>query len=564
MNKDEIIKIYNENKSRSTFKNTECYQEIIKLTSFLDKYYDDPSIIKMSQRMWHIKNDDYEVKRCVMCEKPLKFKDDYKKCCSVKCKKEYQKTPEHKELKRNITLKIFSERKEEIIEKQKKNNLKKYGVEYTVHLKKAKEKYEEYNSKRTKKEKKILTEEEKQQRCIEKWGVPYYFQSEEFKEKSRQTCLKKYGVPYSTQMEKRRNSRTTNLHYFQSEEFISQTEETFKNILHEFSDDYEYVKFVGNQYHTLKCKKCGKEFTIDSSFFNWRKKRGFEICTNCNPVRKNYSSKEKELLDYIKSIYSGEIIENNRKIIYPYELDIYLPELNLAIEYNGLFWHSSEKKGKDIHKIKSDLCKEKGVHLIHIFEDDWNYKQNICKSILSNFINQTNQTVIYARKCIIKEVSFKDINEFLEENHLLGKSTSFSKCYGLYYNDELVSLMSFRLISKDKNRYELNRYAIKNNYRIIGGAERLFKQFIKNVNYDSIITYNDNSVFKGSIYPKLGFKYIRTNSPNYMFITRTQPNKRFSKQSIRKLNAGFKMELEEKIGYLRVYNAGNDVYEIEK
>ena len=494
----ELIDWYNHNKYNSYIKDCEEYKKICSLTSFLDNHYEK---IPLSQRIWHIKNNYYELKKCKYCGKVVTFYRKYEICCSKKC----------------------SNLLGENMLAYKKTCLKRYGVENTFQLEKTK-----INRKLTKTDKESAIKNYKKT-CLERYGVDNYAKT-------------KKSIEYSILV------------------FNNKFKEIFERDGY-VKDGYEYVKRLGKRLHLIKCPKCGKEFEMHVTKLYGNRKFKYEICTNCNPLQKHYSSSEKEISDYVKSIYSREIIENSRKIIYPYELDIYLPELNLAIEYNGLYWHSSDQKDKNYHKMKSDLCKEKGIHLIHIFEDDWVYKQEICKSVLSNFINPSNNQKIYARKCSIKEVSFKDVNLFLTNNHLLGSVSAFSKCYGLYYNDELVSLMTFKLISRKTNQYELQRYAIKKYTTIIGGAERLLKQFIKNVDYSSIITYNDNSVFKGDIYPKLGFRYIRTNSPNYMFIDNSKKIiKRFSKQSIRKLKVGYSIETEKELGLLRVYNAGNDVY----
>ena len=102
-----------------------------------------------------------------------------------------------------------------------------------------------------------------------------------------------------------------------------------------------------------------------------------EPCTICNQLDSHTSNKEKQLLDFIKENYDGEIISNSRKIINPYEIDIYLPELNLAYEFNGLYWHNELYKDKNYHQMKYELCKKQNIHLIQIWEDDWNLKQEI-------------------------------------------------------------------------------------------------------------------------------------------------------------------------------------------
>ena len=163
---------------------------------------------------------------------------------------------------------------------------------------------------------------------------------------------------------------------------------------------------------------------------------------NCYPYLSNNSYCEKEVIEFVKSIYNGVIINNNRKIIAPYELDIYLPEKKLAIEFDGLFWHN-DKSGKDknYHLDKTEKCEKQGIQLIHIFEDEWIEKQIIVKSIIKSKIGIYDKK-IYARKCQIKEIAIKDKNDFLRMNHLQGEDHSQIKL-GLFYENELVSVMTF-------------------------------------------------------------------------------------------------------------------------
>ena len=537
-------------------------EEIIEKTKFLDECEEYISLfgkITYSQRIWHIRHNCFKIQYCPVCGKIARFNKHYGYVTCKMCK--YKKIEETK-IKNNSYEKGY--------EKQKQANLEKYGVEHRTQTDEFKEKARKTS--------------------LEKYGVKIPSQSEEIKEKISKTNLKRYGtkIPSQSKEIKKKIISSTiskygidnvmkldfvkekNFKQYETKEFNEEVEriciERLKNDGY-LDKGYKYVRYIGQKTHIMYCPKCQKEFEINiDAIYRHRTKNNHELCTNCNPLQKGYSYAEKEVLDYVRSIYSGEIIENTKKVITPYELDIYLPELNLAIEYNGLFWHSSKIKDQKFHQMKSNLCKEKGVHLIHIFEDDWENKQEIWKSVLSNFINQSNQTVIYARKCAVQKVLLSDCNEFLTDNHLLGSVAAFSKCYGLYYNDELVSLMTFKLISKETNQYELSRYAIKRNYRIIGGAEKILSHFKKEMVgiASSIITYNDNSVFKGNIYPKLGFSYVRTNSPNYMFISKdTDYTFRFPKQSIRKLKVGYTKEVEQQLGYLRVYNAGNDVFTME-
>jgi hypothetical protein len=301
-----------------------------------------------------------------------------------------------------------------------------------------------------------------------------------------------------------------------------------------------------NNLYTLKCD-CGKNHTFDISpdLFRNRKKLNTIICTECSPINNSSSEKEILLINFIKEIYDKEIIERCRNIISPYELDIYLPNLNLAIEFNGIYWHSELHKSNNYHIIKLEKCLEKGIKLIQIFEDNWDFKLDIIKSKIKNMLGKT-ENKIYARKCEVKPIT-DSIENFLNENHLQGNINSKIKL-GLYYNNELVSIMTFgklRMIlgyrkNNNSNDYELLRFCNKLNYNVIGGASKLFTYFIKNYKFNNIISYADRSWSIGNLYEKLGFKFIANTEPNYYYV---------GTEKIRLNRYNFRKDILVKLGY---------------
>ena len=594
IDKEEFEKFYRKSVADFTKKYlfSDYYKYVISQTSFLDEVYKD---VKLWQRRYHIVNDIDHILTCPLCGRPRAVKTDrvgYMKTCdnptcigqgrSLSKKKSdkekygtdnYFITDEYKQKSRQTCLKKYGvdhvAKAKEVKDKIKQSVRQKYGVDYYSQTEEHKKKVQEtclkkygatniVNSKSYKDRLKDINKK-KEQTCIERYGSSTFVTSNQFKEnqeniqkKYKETSIKRYGID----------------NYCKSSRFRDKVIELFKQKLIDDGYDkigYKFVQYYGNHNYELYCPHCNNNFLIDvkSQYYN-RNATKQEICTNCNPIQKSYSTAEKDLLSYVSSIYSGTIIENDRSAITPYELDIYLPDLNLAIEYNGLYWHSDEMKPNNYHRMKSDLCKEKDIHLIHVFEDDWVNKQSIIKSVISNFVNNTVNRRIYARKCEIRAISDKTlINNFLVSNHLLGRTTFISYCAGLYYEDELVSLITMHLLKKAERKWELNRYAIKSGVTIIGGAERLLKHIIQTIDYSSIITYNDNSIFRGLVYKRLGFQYVRTNAPNYMFI-QGDCLERFPKQTIRKWNVGYSREMEQQLGLHRVYNAGNDVYILNK
>ena len=274
---------------------------------------------------------------------------------------------------------------------------------------------------------------------------------------------------------------------------------------------------------------------------------------------------------FIKNNYKGEILFNNKSIINPYEIDIYIPELKLAFEFNGLYWHNEEHRENNYHLNKTELCEKQGIQLIQIFEDDWLYKQNIIKSIVLNKLNKTINK-IFARKTEIKEVyDNKLISEFLDKNHIQGFVGSKVKL-GLFYEDELVSLMTFgnRRVAMGKKatndgEYELLRFCNKLRTNIIGGASKLFKYFIKNYNPEEITTYADRSISQGQLYKTLGFTFNGKTEPNYYYIIDGIRHHRFNFRKDKLVKEGFdsnKTEHEIMLdrNIYRIYDSGNLKY----
>jgi hypothetical protein len=168
----------------------------------------------------------------------------------------------------------------------------------------------------------------------------------------------------------------------------------------------------------------------------------------------------------------------------------------------GDYWHSEKYKPSEYHLNKTLECEKIGYKLIHIFEYEWLNKQDIIKNKLNFYLNSYKEC-IYARKCMVKEISVSDKNKFLNKYHIQGEDKSKIKL-GLFYQDELVAVMTFGKPRFNKNyEYELIRYATSKH--VIGGAGKLLKYFERNYKPKSIITYADRRFSQGNMYSKLGF-----------------------------------------------------------
>lgn len=270
-----------------------------------------------------------------------------------------------------------------------------------------------------------------------------------------------------------------------------------------------------------------------------------------------------------KSLEVDNLVVNSRSIIPPYELDIFLPDYNLAIEYDGLFFHSrglhkhkmfnTPDYDKKYHLKKTEMCEALGIQLFHIFESD---DLDIWFSMINNKLGLNKK--IYARKCIIKELNYNEISDFLNENHLQ-KSTVSKINLGLFYNDKLVQVMTFGKPRFNKNyEYELIRLCTLKYCSVIGGASKLFKYFLDNYKPKSIISYANRRFSKGSIYKTLGFEFIENTEPNYFYFKylKLLARHQFQKHKLKEKLEIFDPSLSESAnmmlnGYRIIYDCGN-------
>lgn len=404
-----------------------------------------------------------------------------------------------------------------IIKKLKETNLKKWG---TYNVSKSKEIIDKI--------KKINREE---------YGFDWYYQSDDFKKKRKETIKNKYGVD----------------NYFKS----SHRKEYVLNSKLENYPDLKIVDYE-NGIFEIECVKCNGIYNIKTDLLYKRYKEGREVCTKCNKLYNKFrSNAEIEICEFLKC-NNIEFKTSVRDIIKG-EIDIYIPSKKIAIEYNGIFWHSEFFKNRKYHYNKYISCKKNGVKLIQIWEDTWNEDKNKVKSFLLNKINIYKKR-IFARSCHIKNIEPKIKDVFLNENHLQ-KSSRSSINIGLYYDEELVSIMTFgkrRINSKET--FELIRYCTKKDYIIVGGASKLFNYFKKNYKFEQIVSYSDNSYSNGEIYNILGFE--NTNETiNYYWTNSKKRYHRFNFNKKRLVKMGHdknktEYEIMRESGYYKIFGSG--------
>ena len=279
------------------------------------------------------------------------------------------------------------------------------------------------------------------------------------------------------------------------------------------------------------------------------------------------SSIEMSLRNFIET-FGYEIETSNRTILNGKELDIYIPELKIAFEFNDNYWHSDLFKDKKYHQNKSLECRQKGIRLIHIYEYEWKdpeIKQKL-KNLISNILEK-NKNKIYARNTYIKSIDVTLEKEFLNNYHLQGYTASSVKlgCFDKK-TDELLGVMTFGTprFSTD-TEYEIIRLCWKSNITVLGGTEKLFNYFINKYKVNSIGTYADLNKFTGTVYTRLGFEDNGVSDPGYMWVSKegdeVLPRYKTQKHKLLKLGLGgygrTEDEIMKTIGYYKIYNSGN-------
>lgn len=469
---------------------------------------------------------DIKFRKCKVCSKRLDAKASMREnahFCSMACRK----TP--------LGKKIWNEAK-------KKALMSKYGVINVGQLKSVKEKSKQTN--------------------LQRYGVDNPAKRKEVQEKMRKTTLERYGVKNISQHKELRKKVTLEI---QKRGYETVKDNLLKNNLSLNTSFNEYHGIhqnnSKNNIYSLHCNICGLDFDYK---FNCAKNLKY-ACPHCHPFTQ--SRAEDEIANFIRKVLPDATVLNNyRGLISPQEVDIYIPSHNLAIEFNGLYWHSEDQgKDKRYHLDKTIACEEKGVQLIQIFEDEWRDKQQIVKNRLKHLLNATSYK-IYARNCDARNVDFHTAAKFLDKYHLQG-ATNGSVNLGLYNKNRLVALMTFcRPRFNKKYNWELLRYCTIGNFSIIGGASKLFKYFISNFS-GSIISYADRRWSNGKLYNNLEFEQLTSSTPAYYYVKDNIRYNRikFQKHKLSSILENFNPSLSEYQnmvinGYERVWDCGNLVY----
>lgn len=246
-------------------------------------------------------------------------------------------------------------------------------------------------------------------------------------------------------------------------------------------------------------------------------------------ARGKRSKEELELVEFIESLG----LETDRTWIGgkpSAEIDIIVREKNIAFEMNGCKWHCEHAgRDKDYHSFKTRKMAEKGVKLLHIFDKEWHSRKFQIKSFIRSALGK-NEHYFYAKECEIRKVSSEDAREFLEQYHILGKTT-MQGAFGLYFNNELMSLVTYNKHHRNTGEYLLNRYVTKAHVTVVGGLSRLSKALHKEIG--TFNTFIDLRFSDGKSWLKCGYEQVSISKPDYFYYN-LDGHKIIAKQSRKK------------------------------
>lgn len=452
--------------------NKDLYEFLIAKTNFLQPNATVP------QRLWHLEHNIQEQGKCKICGKLTSWNyktKQYREFCSSTC----------------------SSKDNDVLKKREQTNLQKYGVNIFV-------KAPNFNEKRI-------------QTNIEKYGVPWATQTYEVQQKRKQTNLQKYGAEEFTQTKIYRQKTSLSVKAKYNVDYISQTRISLESL--QKLKDKSWLEY---QHHQLQkpVSIIAEELNVDTTtVVSYCKLLDIELHRFSNSFWK------KELLEELQKYTSFKILSNDRTLLNGKELDIYIPEAKLAIELCGLYWHSDvhDRITKNYHHEKYQKCREKGVRLITIFEDEWLNKKQIVLNILKYKLNAfLNEQHVFARKCEIIQLTTKQKRDFFEKTHIQGNGPG-SISYGLTSQGELVAAMSF--IRRNNNVFILNRFSTDG--IVVGGFSKLLSHFIKNHEPIKIETFADLRWSDGDLYLNNGFRLVKYLKPDYFYIKNQQRKHKF-------------------------------------
>lgn len=285
------------------------------------------------------------------------------------------------------------------------------------------------------------------------------------------------------------------------------------------------------------------------------------------------SAAEGEIASFISSLDPTLKVVRNDRLVFNnrMELDLYIPEKNLAIEHHGIFWHATDgldPKKRYRNREKYLACRETGIHLIQLFEDEWQDRRSICESMIAQRLGLGCERFV-ARDTETRRIDASEAGKFMDRCHIAG-AAKCSCAYGLYDRDRLLSVMTFSRNRFKQDGWEIIRFASELRTYVVGGASKLFNAFRTDHPVECVSTYADLRFGSGQVYEKLGFSPKGTTRPGYFWFYCGRRIHRYltQKRNLPKLLGDkfdpVKTEDENMraVGALKLFDAGHARYHI--
>lgn len=442
------------------------------------------------------------------------------------------------------------------VEKRKQSNLTRYGSEHVMSSDKGREllkqgMIEKYGVEFANQS--LDVRKRAEAKSIEKYGVSHYFKTDAHKAKAREVSMKTRGVLHHTQDEALKEKFSALKSKAQIDKFKTKLPPKYRDCS---SITELYTVLYENGF--TSSRKIQEELGVSQSWVS-------TAFRNFYLDKPAVSFEEEKFAEEIGNVFHVNFEHSNRSILSGKEIDIWIPEHNLGIEYHGLYWHSADYLDRRVYD-KFLLSRKANVNLLQFWSSDVNHKRDIVMSIVSTNLGKNDR--IFARKCEVRNLTSSEHRLFCEENHLQGAAGA-SVRLGLFFKDELVSVMSFgKSRFSKKHEWEMIRFCNKKFTTVVGGASKLWKHFLKTANPKSVVTYADARISSGSLYRTLGFTFSHHSSPNYFYtkdFMTLESRVKYQKHKLKDLLERFdpdKTEMENMLssGYKIVSDAGNLVF----
>lgn len=284
-----------------------------------------------------------------------------------------------------------------------------------------------------------------QENCLKNHGVTSHTQRQEVKDQIAATNTVRYGGPSPTSCpeiakksaQTRHENRDPNAIKNNFPKFEKLLEDRFNVRILMKKDDYQGM--TDTRVHTFECLDCGYHF---DKRFHYGNGKG-PICKVCHPTILTYrSGEENEVKNFVETVTESRIRQSDRSIINPHEIDIHAIDARVAVEYGGIHWHSEgtdPKKVKDYHRNKFDQMRNKSIHLITVFSDDWKYSRNSVENHIQRYLDDFE---VDAENCSVQPITSEEAHEFHITFNPSGTCKDFDDSFEIIYDGGRIGVFS--------------------------------------------------------------------------------------------------------------------------